>query len=227
MVSVSRLNEGLRPATGAQVTLAARLLADLNSRSFRQLRAWAAGSRPKPEPEQVRLRLLALIERFVAGGQITPEALREHVPPGVVERLGDDLRGSAGQEALRQIAAQLAAVLLVEGLPSRLQEWFDGLRPRLLRGAPEIVPWFLRTVAAVRASDFMASWGLAISEEHAIQIEPVLRAQRDAVESGVKLLYERLRSGEPIDVISLADAALDDFDQLTWSLDQIKGQVVP
>ena len=226
MGSASSSSAGLRPATDGQVALAARLLAELNNHSFRQLRGWAAGSRPKPEPEHVRLRLLALVERFVSREEITPEVLREHVTPKMAERLGDDLRGPAGQEALRQIAAQLARVLLVEQLPSALQEWFDGLRPRLLRGAPEIVPWLLKTMAAVRPSDFMASWGLAISEEHAIQIEPALRAQREAVESGVKLLYERLRSGEPIDVLGLADAALDDFEHLTRGLDQIKGEVV-
>jgi hypothetical protein len=223
---VSRLDQGLSPATDVQVALAARRLAELNDRSFRQLRAWAAGSRSKPEPEKVRRRLLTLVERFVAEGELTPEALREQVPPKMAERLGDDLRGPAGQEALRQIAAELGAVLLAEDLTSRLQEWFDRLRPRLLRGAPEVVPWLLRAVSAVRASDFMASWGLAISEEHGIQIEPALRAQREAIESGVKLFHERLRSQEPIDLIGLADAALDDFEDLTRGLKEIKGQVV-
>jgi len=226
MVAVSRVNEGLLPATDGQVTLTAQLLAELNGRSFRHLRAWAAGSPPKPDPEQLRMRLLGLIERFVAGGQITPEVLRERVPPRMAESLGDDLRGAAGQEALRQIATQLAAVLLVENLPSGLQQWFDGLRPRLLRGAPEIVPWFLSRVGSVRASDFMASWGLAISEEHAARIEPALRAQREAVEGGLKIFYERLRSGESMDVIGLADAALDDFEDLTRGLTEIKVQIV-
>lgn len=223
---VSSMNEGLRPATDNQVALTARLLAELNRQSFRQLRAWGEGSRPKPEPEKVRLRLLGLIERFVAGGQITPETLREHVPPKMADRLGEGMRGPAGQEALRQIATQLAAALLVERMPSALQESFDGLRPHLLRRAPEIVPWLLRTVSGVRPSDFMASWGLAISEEHAIQLEPLLRAQCEAVESGVKLFYERLRSQAPIDAIGLADAALDDFEDLTRRLNEIKGQVV-
>jgi hypothetical protein len=227
MVAVSRLDQGLSPATDVQVALAARRLAELNDRSFRQLRAWAASSRPRPAPEKVRLRLLAHVERLVVGEQLSPEALREQVPPKMAERLGHDLRGPAGQEALRQIAAELAAVLLAEDLTSRLQEWFDRLRPRLLRGAPEIVPWLLKTLSAVRASDFMASWGLAISEEHAAQIEPALRAQREAVESGVKLFYERLRSQEPVDVMGLADAALDDFEALTRGLKEIKGQVVP
>jgi hypothetical protein len=226
MVAVSRVNEGLVPATDGQVALTVQLLVELNGRSFRHLRSWAAGSRPKPEPQQVRMRLLGLIERFVAGGQITPEVLRERVPPRMAEGLGDDLRGAAGQEALRQITTQLAAVLLVEKLPSALERWFEGLRPRLLRGAPEIVPWFLSRVGSVRASDFMASWGLAISEEHAARMEPALRAQREAVEGGVKLFYERLRSEAPIDVIGLADAALDDFEDLTESLNEIKGQVV-
>lgn len=226
MVAVSRVNEGLLPATDGQVTLTAQLLAELNIRSFRQLRAWAAGSRPKPDPEQLRMRLLGLIERFVAGGQITPEVLRERVSPRMAENLGDDLRGAAGQEALRQIATQLAAVLLLENLPVSLQHWFDGLRPRLLRGAPEIVPWFLSRVGSVRASDFMASWGLAISEDHAARIEPALRAQREAVERGLKIFYERLRSAESMDVIGLANAALDDFEDLTRGLNQIRGQVV-
>jgi len=226
MVAVSRLNEGLRPATDGQVALTEQLLAELNSRSFRHLRAWAAGSLPKPDPEQLRMRLLALIERFVAGGQITPEVLRERVPPRMAEGLGDDLRGAAGQEALRQIATQLAAVLLAENLPCGLQQWFEGLRPRLLRGAPEIVPWFLSRIGSVRASDFMASWGLAISEEHAARIEPALRAQREAVEGGLKLFYERLRKEEPMDVLGLANAALDDFEDLTRRLVEIRGQVV-
>lgn len=226
MVSVSGLNEGLRPATDSQVAVAARLLAELNRHRFGQLRAWATGSRPTPEPERLRMRLLALIERFVAGGEITPEALRGRVPPRMAEGLGHGLAGPAGQEALRQIAAQLAAVLLVERLPAALQAWFDGLRPRLQHAAPEIVPWLFKRIGSVHASDFMASWGLAISEEHATQIEPALRDQREAVEHGIKLFYERLRSEAPIDVISLADAALDDFEDLTQGLNQIKSQVV-
>jgi hypothetical protein len=226
MCSVSSLKAGLRPATDRQVALTVELLAELNRQSFQELRAWGEGSRPRPDPEKVRMRLLGLIERFVAGGPITAETLREKVPPRIVQRLGDDMRGAAGQEALHQIATQLAAALLVEGAPSGLQKCFDALRPRLLRGAPEIVPWLLKTVAAVRASDFMASWGLAISEEHARQLDPLLRSQSDAVESGLRLLYDRLSSQAPIDAIGLADAALDDFDDLTRSLSQIKGQVV-
>lgn len=223
---VSRLKEGLRPATDAQVASTARLLGELNHRSFRHLRAWATGSRPRPDPERLRLRLLGLIETFVAGGQITPELLRDRSSPRMAERLGDDLRGGQGQEALRQIATQLAAVLLVRQMPSALQDWFDAFRPRLLRGAPEIVPWLLETVGSVRPPDFMASWGLAISEEHAAQLEPALIEQRTAVESGVKLLYERLRSEAPIDVVHLADAALDDFEELSRGLEEIKRQVV-
>lgn len=205
---------------------AALLLDELNRRSFPQLRAWAAGSRPRPEPERVRIRLLTLIEHFVSAGQLTPEILRHHAPPKVAATLGDDLRGPEGQEALRQMAAELAAVLLGDALPSRLQEWFDRLRPRLLRRAPEMVPWLLRTLSAVGASDLMASWGLAISEEHAARIDPALRAQRRAIENGVKLFYERLRSPEPLDAMGLADAALDDFEDLTRGFQQIKNQVV-
>jgi len=226
-MSVSSRREGLRAATDGQMALAAQRLGELNDRSFGQLRAWAAGSRPAPDPERLRLRLLALVERFVAGGELTPELLREHVPVKAATRLGDEMRGPAGQEALNQIATQLAAVLLQERLPTALQEWFDRFRPRLLRGAPEIVPWFLGTMAAVRASDFMASWGLAISEEHAARLDPPLRTQRQAIETGLKLFYDRLRSGDPIDIVGLADAALDDYEALTRGLNQIKTDVVP
>jgi hypothetical protein len=226
MMRVPSRNEGLRPATDDQVARTARLLAELNGKSFRQLRAWAAGSRPAPDPERIRLRLLGLVERFVAKGELTPEVLKERAPEKVANRLGDEMRGPAGQEALRQIATQLAAVLLVERMPSALQEWFDRFRPRLLRATVDIVPWLFGTMAAVRASDFMASWGLAISEEHAAQIDPALRAQREAVEHGVKAFYDRLRSNAPIDISALADAALDDYEALTRGLTQIKGEVV-
>jgi hypothetical protein len=226
MRPVPGLHDELRPATDAQVALAAQLLAELNGRSFRQLRAAAAGSRPKPDPERLRTRLLALIEQFLADERLTPEGLRGHAPPGRATPLGNDLRGTGGQEVLRQIVTQVAALLLLPRWPGEFQTFFDGLRPRLLRWAPEIVPSFLATIAAVRASDFMASWGLAISEEHERRIEPAPRAQREAVEDGVRWLHARLGSDAPIDAIDLVDAALDDFEDLTRGLAEARERVV-
>jgi hypothetical protein len=225
MKPVSRRDEGLRPATDAQITLTARLLSDLNARSFRHLRSLAAGTAPGPDPEALRRRLLGLIERFLVDGRISPEAIRAQVPARRAQQLGSDLQGEAGQETLRQIVTELAAVLLLEHWPRAFQDWFDRLRPTLLRRAPDIVPSILATVGAVRASDFMASWGLAISEEHASLLEPPLQIQREAVENGVRWLYDRLRANTPIDTIGLAAAALDDFEELSRGLEQIRGQV--
>lgn len=195
---------------------------------FSKLRAWAAGKPSTATATSVRDRLMALVvdhaapakadfERAIAGA---PAALQAAMAP-----LAHPTTSVAEQYPQFMGAVLFAIHHHLD--PDTLQASFDRWRANLVARLPILVPDIAKAMRALDVRTMMASLGYAVSMELVAPLAAELRGQQDEIVSGLVWITKKLQSAEPIDVVSLLDAALDDLDAYRATQEAFRAECGP
>jgi len=125
-------------------------------------------------------------------------------------------------EVLEKAVTELERALGGNAPGAALATLIEGMRPRLLRQMPVLVPQLLGVLQLIDARAMLVAYGVSVTPEQAARLAPLLRRDRQMAARVVRVCVEKLMPGAPLDVPGLLDALVQDFAEYTRAQEQLR-----